>query len=63
MEIFGVKITSSPNKVRKVVEWYYEINGTGFYDSLEVAVIHIIAVKNDRASMAQAAAFLLGVNN
>ena len=63
MEIFGVKITSSPNKVRKVVEWQYEINGAGFYsDSLEGAVIHIIAVKNNRASMTQAAAFLLGVN-
>ena len=49
--------------MRKVVEWHYEINGANYFaDSLEGAVIHIIAVKNNRAGMAQAAAFLLGVN-
>lgn len=58
MEIFGVEITSLPNN-----EWHYEINGMGFYsNSLEGAVIHIIAAKNNRANMTQAAAFLLGVN-
>ena len=60
--IFDIEISPIPNKTRKVIEWYYSMsNGFFIADTLEGAIIHIIAVKNDREDMTKAAALLLDV--
>jgi hypothetical protein len=61
--IFNIEISPTPNKTRKIIEWYYSVsNGHFFADTLDSAIIHIIAVKNNREDMAKAAALLLDVN-
>lgn len=66
MTVFGVDIVPIPNKPRRVLEWHYSIitnESYGYFvsDNLEGAIIHIIAVKNDRVDMTKAAALLLDV--
>lgn len=64
--VFGVDIIPIPNKPRRVVEWHYSIVVKGhtwhyISDSLECAIVHIIAIKNNRENMASAACLLLDV--
>ena len=66
VNIFGVDVLPIPNKTRKVLEWHYSIvvnDRTWHYisDNLDSAIIHIIAVKNNREDMARAACLLLDV--
>jgi hypothetical protein len=63
--ILGVEIYTTLEPGRKI-QWNYEINQNGvvgsyFSTSLEGALVHIIAVKNDCENMAIAACKLLGV--
>lgn len=67
INIFGVDIVPIPNKPRRVIEWHYSIVIKGhtwhyFNDSLECAIVHIIAIKNNRQDMTRAACLLLDVS-
>lgn len=67
MTLFGVDVLPIPNKTRRVLEWHYSIFVKGhtwhyISDSLECAIVHIIAIKNNREDMAKAACLLLDVN-
>lgn len=66
MFILGVRIYTSLEPGRKI-HWNYDINKEGvihsfFATSLQGALVHIIALKNDCEDMSIAACKLLGVS-